>query len=53
MVESLIMAQQFEAAQTILQRAPELQNDELLQHYARQACLHTAKPFSTSNAFPC
>ena len=39
MVESLIVAQQFEAAQTILQQAPELQDDELLRHYARQACL--------------
>ena len=46
MVESLIMAQQFEAAQTILQHAPELQDDELLRHYARQASLAQSKPVS-------
>ena len=46
------MAQQFEVAQTILQQAPELQDDDLLRHYARQACLHTAKPFLNSTTFP-
>ena len=43
MVESLIMAQQFEAAQTILQQAPVLQDDMLLRHYARQASLTHSK----------
>ena len=50
MVESLIMAQQFEAAQTILQQAPELQDDDLLQHYARQAAYMEA--ITEIEAFP-
>ncbi|CAL5220409.1 g2420 [Coccomyxa viridis] len=37
LLESLIMAQQFDAAREILQQAPHLQSDNLLRQYARKA----------------
>ena len=45
------MAQQFEAAQTILQQAPKLQDDTLLRHYARQAFLAHSKAHTTFKDF--
>lgn len=37
LLESLIMAQQFDAASEILKQAPHLQSDDLLRQYARHA----------------
>jgi len=39
MLESLVMAQQFEAARQFLQQAPHLHSNDLLRQYARHASI--------------